>query len=166
MAIRDHLDPRRIRGTDVRLEDAGVAPGGATANSDGTVSERFGSNFVGDSEEGGVPLTSKIVRSMDIPRQPCVMCRHFRYDSGQQFFDSEGLGQVSGPEGGFMRPEGGTMQELATGEGGIYDSREYGACTRWSGRLARRWGFDSRRARSQLAHRFSTCEEWILLGKF
>jgi len=151
MALKDHLDPRRARGNDLRLK------GGQTVNPDGSLTTRESSDFLeGDPT---APTQTRITRSTSVPKRPCTMCRHFSYDKGQQFFDHEGVGQVPKSEGGIIKPgsDGRAKGELATGDGGIYDSDEYGFCRRWTFRFGRR---------AQLTHRFGTCEEWEAVGRF
>lgn len=136
--------PDRVR-SDGRLlpEDARlgtVTPGVAGHDS----YARYGSVF----DESGLPRASSIVHATDYPKQPCVLCVHFRYDKGQNFLDRHGALQVPREEGGFLVPGTHPINDETT-EGGPWDAREIGFCMR------------SRWARTAaLTHRFSTCKDW------
>lgn len=136
------------------LLPSGPSPSGSsTQDFDGAVSTRHGSDFV--APQGGapeLPKSSTIARATSLPDNPCILCINFAYDKGQTFFDYEGVGEVSGAEGGFLRPKRHPLFELHS-DGGAYDSREYGFCLR------------SKR-RPQLTHRFCTCEEWESKSRF
>ena len=161
MAALDHLDPRRVRGNDLRI-------GARTSAVDGTVTDRAG---WGPGADEGVPQCMRLARATEVPRRPCAVCTHFRHDRGQERMRIEGLVAVPAAEGGFIQPQEGyvvrEMSDVATDPRMIYSPGEYGLCLRWSGRLARRWARrDDRRAQEALTHRFSTCEEWAAVGRF
>jgi len=120
--------------------------GVSTQDGDGAEVKRHGSDFV-----GGLPRTSRITRTTEMPRRPCTACRYFRYDKGQAFMDYEGIADVPNKEGGFLKIANTPLFEHRA-DGGAYDSREYGTCT-------------ANRRNPQLTHRFCTCGKWRGVGK-